>query len=72
MGNNEKPGGKLRETRRNQERIGETMRNKENPGEARRNQEQQKGTWINQEKQRGNQKKPGEILGETKSNYEKP
>ena len=48
------------------------MRNQENPGEARRNQEQQKGTWINQEKQRGNQKKPGEILGETKSNYEKP
>lgn len=41
------------------------MRNQENPGEAMRNQEQQKGTWINQEK-------PGEILGETKSNYEKP
>jgi len=48
------------------------MRNQENPGEGRRNQEQQKGTWINQEKQRWNQKKPGEILGENKSNYEKP
>ncbi len=48
------------------------MRNQENPGEAMRNQEQQKGTWINQEKQRGNRKKPGELLGETKSNYEKP